>query len=218
VDPSASPDKPFWLEEDNVPQIIDVYRRLIVAAFTCDITRVITLNLASDGGAYRMNKWVEGIDSGVDWHGHSHNVETGERKSLTAIEKWYYGQLARLVDDFKAVPEGAGTLLSNSLIMANNEYGPNGPVDYLPIPAGGAPNNLTHNAVLMPYVLLGQAGGKLQTGRNLVYEFEDEGMASRAEGRTHTQLLVSLLNLMGVPDQTFGDADAMQGPLPGLLG
>ncbi len=216
MDPSLSQDKPTWLEEANVPQVIDVYRRLIVAAFTCDITRVVTLNLSNDGGAYRTHKWVEGIDSGVDWHGHSHNVETGDRKSLTAIDKWYYGQLARFADDFKAVPEGAGTLLSNSLIFVNNEYGPNGPVDYLPL-NGGAPNNLTHRAVLMPYVLLGQAGGALKTGRNLVYDFEDEGQASRGEGRDHTQLLVSLLNLLGIPDQKFGDPDAMQGPLPGLI-
>lgn len=78
VDPSASPNKPMWLEEANVPQVIDVYRRLIVAAFACDITRVITLNLASDGGAYRMNPWVEGINAGVDWHGSS----TTSRPSL----------------------------------------------------------------------------------------------------------------------------------------
>jgi hypothetical protein len=217
TDPSESQDKPMWLEEANVPQVIDVYRRLIVAAFSCDITRIVTLNLSSDGGAYRTNNWVEGIDHGKDWHGHSHEVEVGDRASLTAIDQWYYGQLARFVDDFKAVPEGDGTLLSSSLILVNNEYGPNGPVDYLPLSGGSSPNNLTHQAVLMPYVLLGQAGGKLKTGRNLVYEFEDDGKASRGEGRTHTQLLVSLLNLMGLPDQTFGDPEAMQGPLPGLI-
>lgn len=215
-DPSQSADKPMWLEEASVPQVIEVFRRLIVAAFSCDITRIITLNLANDGGAYRTNAWVEGIDSGKDWHGHSHEVELGDRASLSAIDKWYYGQLARFADDFKLVPEGDGTLLSNSLILVNNEYGPNGPVDYLPR-NGGAANNLTHQTVLMPYVLLGQAGGKLKTGRNLVYEFEDEGKASRGEGPDHTRLLVSLLNLMGLPDQSFGDPEAMQGPLPGLI-
>jgi len=217
LDPSQFQDDPTWLKEENVPLVIDVYRRLIVAAFTCDITRVVTLNLANDGGAYRTNAWVPGIDSGVDWHGHSHAVEVGDKASLTAIDKWYYGQLARFVDDFKAVPEAGGTLLSNSLIFVNNEYGPNGPVDYLPVNGAGERNNLTHQAVMMPYVLLGQAGGKLKTGRNLVYEFENDDQKSRGEGRTHTQLLVSMLNLMGLEDQSFGDPDALQGPLPGLI-
>ncbi len=217
LDPSKSQDRPMWLEDVNVPQVLDVYQRLIVAAFTCDITRVVTLNLSSDGGAGRMNSWVDGIDSGVDWHGHSHGVEVGDRASLTAIEKWYYGQLARFVDDFKAVPEGGGTLLSNSLIFVNNEYGPNGPVDYLPLNYAGERNNLTHYSVMMPYVLIGQAGGALKTGRNLVYEFENEDKASKGEGRPHTQLLVSVLNLLGLEDQSFGDPEALQGPLPGLI-
>ncbi len=217
VDPSASQDKPSWLVEKNVPQVIDVYRRLIVAAFSCDITRVITLTLANDGGAGRMNGWVEGIDAGTDWHGHSHHVEEGERASLTKIDQWYYGQLARFVDDFKAVPEGDGSLLRNSLIFVNNEYGPNGPVDYLPLNYAGERNNLTHYARLMPYSLIGQAGGSLKTGRNLVYDFENADAASQGLGRSHTQLLVSILNLMGLEDQSFGDPEALQGPLPGLI-
>ena len=217
VDPSTSQDDPTWLKEASVPDVIDVYRRLITLAFSCDITRIITLNLSNDGGAYRTNAWVPGIDSGLDWHGHSHNVEVGDRASLTAIDKWYYSQLARYLDDFKAVPEGDGTLLSNSLVMVNNEYGPNGPIDYLPLPGSGQPNNLTHYAVMMPYVLIGQAGGALKTGRNLVYEFENDDKASKGEGRSHTQLLVSMLNLMGVEDQSFGDPEAPQGPLPGLI-
>jgi hypothetical protein len=216
-DPSVPGGEPFWMQDQNVPQVIDVYRRLIVAAFSCDITRIITLNLASDGGALRMNSWIDGIDSGVDWHGHSHAVEVGDRASLTAIEKWYYGALARFVDDFKAVPEGDGTLLSNSLIFVNNEYGPNGPVDYLPLQGNGERANLTHQARMMPYVLIGQCGGSLQTGRNLVYDFKDENQAVNGEGPHHTRLLVSLLNLMGIDDQSFGDPEAEQGPLPGLI-
>ena len=36
-------------------------------------------------------------------------------------------------------------------------------------------------------------------------------------GNSHGDLLVSLLNAMGVPDQTFGDARFVTGPLPGLV-
>ena len=215
VDPSVEGTEPVWLQPDNVPQVIDVMRRLVVSAFSCDVTRIVTLNLCSAGGAYRNHRWVPGINHGSDWHGHSHGVEIGDKASLTAIDKYYYGELAKLVSDFKGVTMPDGTsLLKHSLIMTNNEYGSNGPVDYLPADGNGVRQNYTHYAKLMPYVLLGQAGGALTTGRNLVYDFV--GSPVYADGVHNTQLLVSMMNMMGVPDQTFGDPANMQGPLPGL--
>lgn len=213
-DPTVAGAQPVWLQEDNVPQVIDVMRRLIVAAFSCDVTRIVTLNLCNNGGAFRMHRWIPGIDHGSDWHGHSHGVELGNRASLTAIEKYYYAELAKLAADFKSVTMPDGTsLLANSLIMTNNEYGPNGAVDTFPADDGGVGQNFTHQAKLMPYVLLGQAGGALKTGRNLVYDLEAPRYGI---GLHQTKLLISVLNMMGVPDTTFGAPENMQGPLPGL--
>ena len=57
-------------------------------------------------------------------------------------------------------------------------------------------------------MLAGSAGGALQTGRSLSYD---------GQGLPHNNLLVSILNAMGVPDTTFGKPDWCTGPLTGLL-
>jgi hypothetical protein len=54
--------------------------------------------------------------------------------------------------------------------------------------------------------------GKPATGGDLPWA------ASQGQGRHNTQLMVSILNALDIPDQTFGDPKAMQGPLPKLLG
>jgi hypothetical protein len=212
-DPSKPGETPVWDQDDNVPMVIDLFRRLIVAAFACDITRVITINMSNSGGAYRMHRWIPGIDHNIDWHGHSHNVEVGNPSGLTAIQTYYYAELAKLASELKATTEADGkSVLYNSLILSNNEYGSNGRVDY--IPKDGGTLNFTHETKLMPYVLLGQAGGKIETGRNIV---AGGPITWLGEGPPHTQLLVSMLNAMGLPDTTFGAPDQQKGPLPGLV-
>jgi hypothetical protein len=59
----------------------------------------------------------------------------------------------------------------------------------------------------MPYVLAGRAGGALKTGRFLTFD----------GSMPHQNLLVSMLNLMGVPATTFGRPDSCSGELPGLV-
>lgn len=207
--PTDGGDKPWWLSSENVPAVIDMHTRLITAIFACDLTRVITFNLANDGGAYRPHPYIpEARAMGGDWHGVSHAVEKGNAEGLVAIEKWYYGRLAVVLDALAAVrtPDGK-SLLAHSLVMTNNEYGPNGGVAYL----DGGKNNLTHYARMLPYLLFGQAGGSLRTGRYLVHPVARDGT-----GVHHTRLLVSVLNALGIPDQTFGDPQGMQGPLPSL--
>jgi hypothetical protein len=66
----------------------------------------------------------------------------------------------------------------------------------------------THGRQNASYVLAGSAGGALTTGRVLNYE---------GQSIPHNNLLVSILNAMGVPDTRFGKADWCTGPLTGLL-
>jgi hypothetical protein len=56
-------------------------------------------------------------------------------------------------------------------------------------------------------VLAGSCGGYFKTGRHLVYE-----------GDHHNNLLVSIMNAMGVPGDTFGNPAYCTGPLPKLTG
>ena len=91
----------------------------------------------------------------------------------------------------KAVPEGDGTMLDHTLILWCNEL---------------AIGNV-HSRTDAPYVLAGGAGGALRTGRFLSF----------AGDVPHNNLLVSLMNIMGLPDQTFGKPDWCTGPLTGLI-
>lgn len=219
VFPAApAPEDTWWLANDRVPDVIDLQADLIAIAFACDLTRIVTLNLANDGGAYRTFPYIDGVDATNDWHGWSHQVETGNREILTKIDTWHNGKLAELLDRLAAVTDADGnSVLHNSIVLQNNEYGPNGPVDYLGLPPGSdTPNNLSHYTVTMPYTLFGQAGGALTTGRNLVFPLKNPTDGS-GRGIHSTRLLLSLLHLYGIDDDMFGDPTFDQGVLDELM-
>src|SRR5262249_43983040 len=111
---------------------------------------------------------------------------------LTRINTWYAQQLAGLIARLQATPDGArGTVFRQTPNLGCNE-----------LAKGNA-----HGRVGAPYVLAGSAGGALLTGRYLAYD---------GQSVPHNNLLVSILNAMGVPDRTFGKPDWCTGPLTGL--
>ncbi len=209
---APGPDDPWWLDNARVPEVLDLQCDLIAIAFQCDLTRIITLNVSGAGGAYRMFPFIDGVPDGTDWHGFSHQVETGNTETLTLIDQWHSAKLAGLLDRLSAATDVDGSsILFNSLVFSNNEYGPNGPVSFLPEQL-----NLSHYSKLMPYVLYGEAGGALETGRNLVFPLV-KGLEQHGFGIHATRLLLSMLHLLGVPDDTFGDPEFEQGVLTELV-
>ena len=92
-----------------------------------------------------------------------------------------------MIQAMKQIPEGDGTMFDNTVILRWNE-----------LARGNA-----HDFENMPYLLAGRCGGYFNTGRHLQYG-----------GASHNDLLVSLLNAMDVPDQTFGVPEYCTGPLP----
>jgi hypothetical protein len=134
------------------------------------------------------------VDPGITdgHHGIAHKAD-GDAPKLaqnTQINRWYAQQLAYLVTRLKAIPEGDGTAFDNTLILWTNEQ------------AKG--NN--HSVDRMPYLLIGNAGGYFETGRYV----------RQASEATHNQLLVSVLNAMGIETDEFGNVAYGTGPLPGL--
>jgi hypothetical protein len=221
-DPSVPGQQPWWQQNTHLPEAMALQRQLAVMALACDLTRVVTLTVAGSSGAKRTFDAIEGVSPSTDWHTISHDVEKGRPDELTRIERWHAEQLASLLDGLKAAVEPNGSsLLSNTLVLTNNEYGCNGPVSYLPPdPGTGLRNNLTHSGVMMPYVLFGQCGGAIKTGRNLVLPFRDNTDLTRSQGQglSHTRLLVSVLNALGYEDATFGNPQHAEGAVPGLVG
>jgi hypothetical protein len=88
----------------------------------------------------------------------------------------------------KAVQEGEGDLLDNSLVFFSSEI----------------EDGNSHKHKNLPMILAGKGGGAVTPGRHIKYG----GDPSVAD------LYISIMNAMGVPDTTFG-LDG-KGPLPKL--
>jgi hypothetical protein len=167
-------------------------------ALACDLTRVVTLQFSASTNN-RPYPWLS-YDAGSgpqpitdDEHllGHQPDTDTVAWGKIDVIRRWYMGELAYLLGKLDAVPEGAGTLLDNTVVVWLSEI------------ARG--NSHSHKNV--PFMLAGSCGGAIATNRVL-----------EVAGETpHNNLLVSLMNAMGVAGSTFGDPAFCTGPLTGLL-
>ena len=189
--PACQPDAPLGFDdpmaEGDFDQIAKAQIDLLVSALACDLTRYSSLQCSTSVNALRFT--FEGLDR---HQGHSlSHAGDGNMQMQPHWERhlmWYSELLAYLLAALRSVPEGDGTLLDNTLVLAVNE-----------ISRGN-----THSHADMPFILAGGAG-KLVTGRHLVYD-----------GASHNDLLVSLMNLLGLETDSFGHPDYCTGPLTGL--
>jgi len=178
------------------PMLSDYYQDIMraqidimVNALACDLTRYTSLQCSTSVNALRFT-FMELSD--YEGHALSH-VGDGSMVLQSQWERmllWYSEQLAYLLARLAAVPEGDGTLLDNTVVLAVNELS----------------RGNTHSLDDIPFILAGGAGGRLQGGRHLVYD-----------GASHNDLLVSVLHMLGIEDRRFGHPDYSTGPLPGLL-
>jgi hypothetical protein len=173
---------------DAYPEIGALQTDLLVMALACDLTRVASLQWSRSVSQTRFT-WL-GISDGHHDLSHLGDDDALAVDKLTRIGSWYAEQLASLIAKLKAVPEGDGTLFDNTLIFFCNELG----------------KGNTHSRKDASYVLAGGAAAPFETGRFLHYEGDIP----------HNNLLVSLLQSFGLPDETFGDPAWCDGPLTGL--
>ncbi len=185
------PERPSLGVEGNdaFPAVGAAQIDLMVLALSCGLTRVASLQWSRSVSEVR-HTWLD-IEEGHHGLSHAPDSDTAARDKLTRINQWYATQFATLIAKLKAVPEGEGTLFDRCLLLWANELG----------------TGNTHSRKDAPYVLAGSAGGALETGRFLAFDGDVP----------HNDLLVSILNAMGVPDTTFGASEWCNGPLDGLL-
>jgi hypothetical protein len=188
-DPSITPIT--TTANDSFPAVGSLQMDLLVMALACDITRIASLQWSRSVSQTRFT-WL-GVNEGHHDLSHRSDSDTGAVLSLTKIDTWYAQQLASLIARLKTMPDGAGgSVFDGTLILWANEL---------------AKGN-THSRQNAGYVLAGSAGGALRTGRVLSYE---------GQGLPHNNLLVSILNAMGVPDTTFGKSEWCTGRLTALI-
>jgi hypothetical protein len=181
----GEPAKLDFMANDNFPMVGKLQMDLLAMALACDLTRVATLQWENSVGNVRFT-WL-GYTRGHHDMSHDGDSVTDTVEALTKINIWYSEQLAYLLGKLKSIPEGTGTMLDNTLVLCVNEL------------ARG--NAHSHNP--MPYLLAGGTGGGLQMGRFLKFSSQPP----------HNNLLVSVMNAMGVQATTFGDPKFCTGPL-----
>jgi hypothetical protein len=135
---------------DRLKQMID----LSVHAFSCDLTRVITLGYEHTV-TEQTHPWV-GVRDG--YHiGVTHNQPGAP---YVAVNKWIVSQLAYLLDRLKATPDvGGGNLLDNTIVYFSSEM------------AEGS----THSTVDLPMIVCGGGGGSIRKGQLLARPGQGNG-------------------------------------------
>jgi hypothetical protein len=183
--PEAAPMK---RPENGLPEDIRDHMRLmcdiIALAFQTDKTRIATLLLNRDiSGMFYPFLGIR-----TTHHAASHRDTSEDFQKIT---RYYVSQLAYLTQRLDAMPEGDGTVLDHSIILwINNMW-----------------SGSKHDSTKVPLLTAGGLGGSLETGRILDYEKRGD------ENRKLCSLYLSLMNRMGLPSKSFGDADK---PLAGV--
>jgi len=185
--------------EMDMPLIADTEIDLLALAFACDLSRVASITISTGLNRVRY-PWINYTNaSGAtaqslgEGHPLSHmpQDDPDSRGQLVARARWHSGLIARLFDRLEQIPEGDGTAADNTLLVWCSEVS----------------QGNTHSHVNMPFLVMG-GGWHFATGR-----FIDCGT-----GVSHSNLLVSILNAMGVETNTFGipDPKFVTGPLAQL--
>ena len=197
---------------ENAPQFTDKFTStveevrqeahfdLASAALIAGLTNCVTIrldNLSTVYGELGLAKHNHGI-------GHNESTQTQE-ECRDIIRAHHCGLLANMAGKLKAVPEGNGNMLDNTMIIYFSD----------------AANKHHADCLEWPYVVLGGCGGKLITpGRYVRYpKYGDEGC------RTIGNWWTTLLNAFGNPIDHYGNEDLVlkqngvsyRGPLSELM-
>ncbi len=172
-------DKPNMARpDDGIPQNIADHMRLmcdiLVLGFQTDTTRVTTLKLNNDHSSLRFPHL------GVDYMIH-HLLSHSDTADWLKVNQFFIEQLAYVAKKLDAIQEGERTALDNSMIL------------YCSSMLTGS-----HDATKLPVVLVGGAGGRLQTGR--VLDYLDK------PNRKMCSLYLSMLDKCGISLDKFGDS------------
>ncbi|MEM9194349.1 MAG: DUF1552 domain-containing protein [Myxococcota bacterium] len=187
---------------------IDQFLRLAALALSCDVTRVIAL----DVGELRPDDFGAPSGSNVhqDW---AHGTSDTAYMHMANYYRYHAEQFAALVGYLDGVPEGDGTLLDNTMVIWLTELATGGHdlADGLAVVAGGSASGL-------------HPGRYVRFAQNRAAPCSSYGCQRGADiGPGHSHLFVSAMQHMGMSDTSFNQAEGtaldgsridLSGPLP----
>lgn len=182
---------------------LDAHFDIAAAALIGGLTNVVTL--ASAAGDPFFDVRFTGLGINLDkhsiGHGGSYNGMTWDVLATT-IRRFHFELIARLMKKLEAVPEGNGTMLDNTCIV------------YLSDAAEGHHSRCWE----WPFVVIGNLGGKLKSGRYIEYPYW-----GKKGHKTIGNLYATFLHAIGDNREFFGTKDPqlkdldLNGPLSELL-
>jgi hypothetical protein len=169
---------PGSFEEADGKEPIEVINRamsrMVTLALSCDLTRVFSVQFS--GSVANTVFWQVGEDK--PHHQFTHD-EPGDQPIVHAGVIFVMKQLAHLLEELKATPDGAGNLLDSAAILASSDT------------ADGKEHTLED----YPIVVAGRAGGRLAY----------PGVHYRSDSKENSsKVLLSILRAVGVPLDEFG--------------
>jgi len=170
------PDAPTGIPysyEDHVKMMYD----LMVLAYRANVTRVSTFMVARE----ISNRTYPQVGVSDGHHAISHHSNQAAKMDKNVkIQTYHVSLFAQFLENMRTTPDGAGSLLDNSIIL----YGSN------------MSNSNAHNHFPLPILVAGGASGRMKGGRHLKYP----------DHTPMTNLLLTLLDKAGVPMDSLGDS------------
>jgi hypothetical protein len=165
----------------GVPVLFRDYLKVMfdlqVLAMQADLTRVITLMYGREGSQRTYG------EIGIPEPHHPLTHHRGNQEwieKFTRINVYHAENFAYFLGRLKSTTDGDGSLLDHSIVV----YG------------SGLSDPNAHSKINLPTVVAGRANGQLNPGRHIVY----------TSGTPMSNLFMTLLSCMDVPQNSFGDS------------
>jgi hypothetical protein len=173
----------------GVPSTFTEHNKLMfdlqVLAYQTDMTRVITFMMGREFGGRTYPE----INIPEGHHALTHHMYKPDKISkVIEINTYHATHLAYFLDRLQSTPDGDGSLLDHMLVL----YG------------GGLSDGNSHLHDNLPTMLLGGAAGKLKGNRHLRV----------AKDTPATNLFLTMMDMLGVPVEKFGDSNGKLNLLP----
>ena len=157
---------------------------LITLAYQADVTRVITFMVSREVS----NRTYPQVGVTDGHHAISHHQNRAEKMEKNVkIQTYNISQFGYFLEKLKNTPDGDGSLLDHAALL----YGSN------------MSNSNAHDHYPLPNLVVGGATGRMQGGRHLKY----------ADHTPMTNLLVTMLDKVGVKQESLGDSSGLLGNL-----
>ena len=179
-------DKPAGVPVDFAEHARLMYE-LQALALQADLTRIITFMLGREGS----NRAYREIGVSDAHHSLTHHRNDSDMiEKVTQINCYHLEQFAYFLGKLKSIPEGDGTLLDHTMVL----YG------------SGLSDGNRHSHHELPALLAGGSAAGFKQGRHVRYDAKTP----------MNNLFVSMLDRIGVPGETLGDATGRLDQLSGV--